>query len=73
MREILQTLDENNRNNRLQTTALMCLQEATETYATQLFEDSYLACLHRGRVTLNEKDIRLIQILRGPSDPGRRS
>lgn len=57
---------------RMQTSSLECLQEAAECYLTQLFEDSYLCCLHRSRITLTEKDMRLVQILRGPLDAGRR-
>lgn len=57
---------------RLQSTTLDCLQEASEQYLTQLFEDSYLCCLHRSRVTLTDKDLRLVHILRGPLDSGRR-
>lgn len=57
---------------RVQGATLECLQEASEAYLVQLFEDSYLCCLHRKRVTLTDKDIRLIQILRGPLDAGRK-
>lgn len=57
---------------RMQSSTLECLQEAAENYITQLFEDSYLCCLHRQRLTLNDKDLRLVLILRGPTDTGRR-
>lgn len=57
---------------RLQTEALNCLQEASEQYLVQLFEDANLACYHRTRVTVDVKDMRLIQLLRGAADPGRR-
>ena len=56
---------------RVQSVTLECLQEATESYMVQLFEDCYLCCLHRARVTLTDKDVRLVQILRGPSEVGR--
>uniref|UniRef100_A0A915CWA9 Histone H2A/H2B/H3 domain-containing protein n=1 Tax=Ditylenchus dipsaci TaxID=166011 RepID=A0A915CWA9_9BILA len=41
------------------------LQEAAEMYLTSTFEESYLICLHTGRVTLMEKDIKLLQRIRG--------
>ncbi|XP_031637387.1 histone H3.3-like [Contarinia nasturtii] len=69
VREILQ---EFKNDFRLQSSTLECLQEAAETYLIQLFEDSYLCCLHRSRQTLTDKDIKLVQILRGALDPGRR-
>lgn len=56
---------------RVQKLTLECLQEAAEMYLVQLFEDSYMCCLHRQRVTLSEKDIRIAQVIRGPQDPGR--
>lgn len=56
----------------MQSSSLECLQEAAESYLVQLFEDCYLCCLHRSRVTLTEKDVRLVQILRGPTEVGRR-
>lgn len=56
---------------RMQSVTLECLQEAAESYMVQLFEDCYLCCLHRARVTLSEKDVRIVQLLRGPSEVGR--
>ncbi|XP_050079176.1 uncharacterized protein LOC126566019 [Anopheles maculipalpis] len=43
---------------------LFCLQEAAEIYLVQLFEDSYRCTIHRGRVTLIPKDMRLACALR---------
>lgn len=50
--------------------AVESLQDASEHYLTQLFEDSYLCAIHRSRVTLNDKDIQLALSLRG-TDPGK--
>lgn len=68
-REIIQSF---NAELRLQTTALEALREASEDYLVQLYEDAFLCCLHRSRVTLNVKDMRLTQCLRGNKDPGRK-
>nr|ARC76688.1 Cid1 [Drosophila punjabiensis] len=40
--------------------ALAALQEATELYLTQRFEDAYLLTKHRGRVTLEVRDLALM-------------
>lgn len=57
---------------RLQSAALECLRESSEAYLVQLFEDANLACFHRSRVTLDVKDVRLVQVIRGSDDPGRK-
>uniref|UniRef100_A0A915DJ51 Histone H2A/H2B/H3 domain-containing protein n=1 Tax=Ditylenchus dipsaci TaxID=166011 RepID=A0A915DJ51_9BILA len=38
---------------------------SSEMYLTSIFEESYLICLHAGRVTLMAKDIKLLQRIRG--------
>lgn len=58
---------------RVQSTALECLRESTEHYLIELFEDAQLTCLHRRRVTVHPVDTMLVQLLRGKTDPGRRS
>lgn len=50
---------------RYQLTALMALQEATESYLVQLFEDSNLCAIHAKRVTIMPKDIQLAKRIRG--------
>ncbi|XP_055304861.1 uncharacterized protein LOC129569743 [Sitodiplosis mosellana] len=50
---------------RMQSSTLVCLQEAAESYLVQLFEGCYLCCNHRSRVTLTEKDVNLVLLLRG--------
>ena len=62
VREVVQGL---HNNWRIQSTALLALQEASEDYLVQLFEDSLLACLHAKRVTLQVKDMQLARRLRG--------
>jgi histone H3 len=50
---------------RLQTGALMALQEAAEAYMVGLFEDTNLCAIHAGRVTIMPKDIILARRIRG--------
>lgn len=50
---------------RIQGSAVLALQEATEAYLVGLFEDSNLLCIHAKRVTIMPKDIQLARRLRG--------
>jgi histone H3 len=50
---------------RMQTPALLALQEATEAYAVGLFEDTNLCAIHAKRVTIMAKDIQLARRIRG--------
>ncbi|KAK5973266.1 histone H3 [Trichostrongylus colubriformis] len=50
---------------RWQANALLALQEAAEVYLTCLFEDTNLAAIHARRVTIMNKDIRLVRRIRG--------
>ena len=50
---------------RFQSSALMALQEATEAYMVQLFEDCVLCCVHARRVTVMPKDMTLARRIRG--------
>ncbi len=50
---------------RLQSHAIMALQEASEAYLTSLFEDTNLCCIHAKRVTIMPKDMQLARRLRG--------
>ncbi|XP_032683886.1 histone H3.3-like isoform X1 [Odontomachus brunneus] len=54
--------------NRLQASALEALQEATEMYIVQFFEDAVLLALHAKRVTLMRNDMILMRRLRGRDD-----
>jgi histone H3 len=50
---------------RIQSSAIMAIQEATEAYLVSLFEDSNLAAIHAKRVTIQPKDLALARRLRG--------
>ena len=50
---------------RFQGTAILALQEASESYLVGLFEDSNLCAIHARRVTIFPKDIQLARRVRG--------
>lgn len=50
---------------RWQSVAILALQEASEAYLVHLLEDTNLCALHAKRVTIMQKDIRLVRRLRG--------
>ena len=50
---------------RFQSSAVMALQEATESYLVGLFEDTNLCAIHAKRVTIMPKDIQLARRIRG--------
>lgn len=50
---------------RMQSTAIMCLQEAAEAYLVGLNEDTNLCALHGKRVTIFPRDVMLARRLRG--------
>ncbi|KAK2706838.1 hypothetical protein QYM36_014766 [Artemia franciscana] len=50
---------------RLQSLAVMALQEASEAYLVALFEDTNLCAIHAKRVTIMPKDIQLTRRIRG--------
>ena len=62
VREVL--LDERT-DLRIQSSAVMALQEACEAYIVGLFEDSNLCAIHGKRVTIMPKDIQLARRIRG--------
>jgi len=51
---------------RVQSTALVVLQEAAEDYIVGVMEDSVLCAVHGGRQTLMAKDMALARRIRGP-------
>merc|ERR1712029_74744 len=53
------------RDIRFKSTALMALQEASEAYIVQLFEDCVLCSIHSRRVTIMPKDMNLARRIRG--------
>jgi histone H3 len=62
VREIMQQL---NAELRIQSSALLALQEAAEAYLVSLFEDTNLCAIHAKRVTIMQKDIALARRIRG--------
>ena len=63
MREIVQDECRNRKIDmkRIQSTALLALQEASEHYLVQLFQNSQLAAIHGNRVTVLPRDIQLVR------------
>lgn len=62
---VLEKLGLKMKNLRFQSTAVLALQEATESYLIGIFEDSNLCAIHAKRVTLMPKDIQLARRIRG--------
>ncbi len=52
-------------NYRMQSVAVQALQEATESYITNLFTDANLCAIHAKRITIFPKDIDLARRIRG--------
>jgi len=50
---------------RFQSTAILALHEASESYLIGLFEDTNLCALHAKRVTIYPKDMQLARRIRG--------
>lgn len=50
---------------RFQSSAIVALQEASESYLAGLFEDTNLCAIHAKRVTIMPKDIQLARRIRG--------
>ena len=59
--------DLNQTDFRFQSSAIVSLQEAAESYLVQLLEDANLCAIHAKRVTLYAKDIQLARRIRGES------
>ena len=66
VREITQSLSRvRGAEIRYQSAALYAMQEATEAYLVQLFEDCVLCAIHAKRVTVMPKDMNLARRIRG--------
>jgi histone H3 len=50
---------------RFQSSAILALQEAAESYLVALFEDTNLCAIHAKRVTIMPKDMQLAKRIRG--------
>ena len=61
MREAIQDYK---RDVRVQSTAMLAMQEATEAFTIGIFEDTNLCAIHGGRVTIMRKDIQLARRIR---------
>lgn len=68
VKEIIMELSPEQQILRIQLSALEALQEATEAYIVQFFEDSVLLSMHAKRVTLMRQDMILMRRLRGRND-----
>ena len=53
---------------RFQGSAVLSLQEASESYLVGLFEDTNLTCIHAKRVTIMPQDIQLVRRIRDERD-----
>merc|ERR1712099_13793 len=62
VREIAQTYKS---DLRFQSSAVLALQEAAESYLVGLFEDTNLCAIHAKRVTIMPSDIKLARRIRG--------
>uniref|UniRef100_A0A7S2UTN4 Core Histone H2A/H2B/H3 domain-containing protein n=1 Tax=Fibrocapsa japonica TaxID=94617 RepID=A0A7S2UTN4_9STRA len=51
--------------NRVQASALLAMQEATEAYLVTLFEDASMCAIHAKRVTVFPRDLQLARRIRG--------
>ena len=65
IREIATNIIPRGKDLRFQSSALMALQEAAETYLVQLMEDCVLCAIHAKRVTVMPRDMRLARRIRG--------
>ncbi len=50
---------------RFQSTAILALQEASEAYLVDLYQDTNLIAMHAKRVTIMPRDIQLARRIRG--------
>lgn len=58
---------------RITADALKALQSAAETYIINLMEDASFCTYHRNRITLSNKDMVLVRMLRRELDIGSRN
>ena len=63
VREIMQ--DTGKKDLRIQSSALLALQEASEAYLGSYLQDANMCALHAKRVTIMSKDIQLAKQIRG--------
>lgn len=63
VREIAQDISKT--DIRFQSSAVLALQEATESFIVSMFEDTNLAAMHAKRVTILPRDLQLAKRIRG--------
>lgn len=68
MRLIRELVLNTGRAERISDKAFDALQTAAETYITQILQDSYMLTMHRTRITLQVKDLKLLLVLRTRTD-----
>ena len=64
VREVLLNMAKTTEVCRVQSTALLALQEAAEGYLVNMFDEANFCAIHAGRVTVMAKDIQLWKRLR---------
>ena len=65
MGDVEDALKTNDAPMRIQSLAVLALQEASEAYLVEMFEESNLVSIHSKRVTIMPKDLRLVRTIRG--------
>ena len=55
---------------RIQSTALLALQEAAEQYITQMFSKSQIAAIHGKRITIKPVDIQIVRFFQDEKSVG---
>jgi histone H3 len=65
VREIMHSFGGRCKDLRVQSTAVLALQEASEAYLVGLFEDTNLCAIHARRCTIMPKDMQLASRIRG--------
>mmetsp|Transcript_82526 Transcript_82526/g.145661 ORF Transcript_82526/g.145661 Transcript_82526/m.145661 type:complete len:128 (-) Transcript_82526:112-495(-) len=63
-KEILQTMQVDDVGYRMESQAVLALQEAAESFLVGLYEDANLCAIHAKRVTLQVRDVQLASRLR---------
>ena len=65
VREIMQSFGDGTMDMRVQSTAVLALQEAAEAYLVGMCEDAQLCAIHAKRCTIMPKDMQLARRIRG--------
>ena len=65
LKDVVNSLNTNKYDLRIQAEAVYAAQEATEAYIVRLIEDGQLAACHRSRVTLHPDDMNFARRMRG--------